>query len=137
MRRALTWLVALLFLYSGVAWALENCLRNLDHIDHKSGEFSHGADSGLASDVDPEGHSETKLHCLAADEQIGPAGRSASTPRLGPSSRATLLKVLFSSATLAAVSERKIWLRAFPEKFAPFSFLAASPLHVILSVFLI
>ena len=135
MWRALLLLLALLFLYSSVAWAVENCLRSVEHIGHKDGGGSHAA--GLASEVDSHLPPEARLHCLDSYDQMGPALQSSSALRLAPSTRGVLLKAVFSPGFVATSQAKDFWLTAPFRRFSSLSFPNGSSLQLVLSVFLI
>ena len=128
--------LSLVLLYSGVAWALENCLRSGDDVSHPQGGLTipYLVDPVFAFTSRPPHPRETKLHCLESLHQIGPMMQSSTSPRLAPLTEGVPLKSFPSRASAASCDLKDFWLRASFGKFSSFSFLSGLSPYLFLSV---
>ena len=109
--------LSILLLFTGVAWALQNCL--VEAIRHAPGEH---AESAIAS---PEGidpilarllHSHhqprEKVHCVESRHLMGTMGQPSSVFRLAPSAETGSLGPSFSSDSASSRETKTVWLAA-------------------------
>jgi hypothetical protein len=134
--------LSILFVYSGVAWALENCLEEAD----ASGEaragygerFTASADAAFGlpiSPLNPIHHPITKIHCLVEHYQVGPMAQASMESRLPRLGEGVLLKTSpFGGPVLSSATKANfLWARF--ERFSPFPSLGALSRYLVLSVF--
>lgn len=134
--------LSILLLYSGVAWALENCLEEADASGEERAGYGETFTAGvvpafglLFSPLNPIHHPITKIHCLVEHYQVGPMAQASLESRLPRLGAGVLLKTspfdgpVSSSEVKANVS----WARF--ERFSPLPSLGALLRHLVLSVF--
>lgn len=109
--------LSVLLIYSGVAWALENCLENGDAEERS--EYSENSITpaeavvlSLASPANPDGHPITIIHCMVSYSEVGPMVQSSSESRLARSEKSALLKVSSPGGSLVASEIDSLWSRA-------------------------
>ena len=124
--------LSILFLYAGVAWAMESCLRHAEHMGALSGEAHH-------HDAAPSGHSETPdhsvpvWHCAPAADLVGPVALVNST-RI-----ARAIKDLPSYSFSPSVADdphgkSNVWLNAHFKRITAFSHPTDLPYRLFLSI---
>ena len=123
MKRIGILLLSFLVIHGGVAWALSDCVTR-DH--HNS----------LVSEEDADSHdsSESVIHCLPMNEQLGPC-ISLRSVEIPPSEKQFKLHSVSFSGTVSPVVETTLWLEALFETTRSPSSLADPSRHLFLSVF--
>lgn len=133
--------LSILLLYSGVAWALENCLEKGEANGDERTEYgetsSAGADpafASLASPLNPSRHPITRIHCLVGHYEIGPILQASSEARLTRSGGGVLLKASPFHGQVSSSETKTSFLGAIFARFSPSPFLGALSRHLFLSV---
>lgn len=124
--------LSMAFLYSGVAWAMEACVRHDSHADyaavqehhlsHRSLEHAHAHDSVPV------------IHCGSWSDQAGPAVRRTST-EIRRSDKSVAFHPASPPGTHSAVLRNDLWLEAVFRKLAEFFLPVDLDRHLFLSVF--
>jgi hypothetical protein len=133
--------LTILLLYSGVAWALENCLEEADASDERAGYGempTAGVDPSfglLASPVNPIHHPITRIHCLVEHYQVDPMAQASLESRLTRLGEGVLLKTSPFDGQLSSSETKANFSWAIFERFSPFPSSGALSRHVFLSVF--
>jgi hypothetical protein len=111
--------LSLLIFYSGIAWALEACLRHGVHSDH--GTVENRSDSHvLVGHDDPRDPSVPVVYCIPASQEIGPMARIASAQIPRPDKGAALYMVSLSDAVSSQL-KNDLWLAAVFRRIVTFS----------------
>ena len=124
--------LSLALLYSGVAWAMEGCLRHNGHHDQTAVEDRHQHESH-SEHAHPRDHSVPVIHCAPVMHQVGPAVQVSST-QLTPSSKGVPLQAFLLPEAVKPVFGNDLWLEAVFKRFVPFSLPSDLARHLFLSV---
>jgi len=122
--------LSFLLVFSGVAWALENCLE--DGEDHEPAASSEGS---ISSPVKLAHHPITIIHCTISHHEIGPMARGATTLSMALSGKSTLSKVSLPGVYLVASETNSLWLTSFLDWYALHSAPGGRSRYLFLSVF--
>jgi hypothetical protein len=102
--------LSLFLTYSGVAWALEACLRHDGHSDHST--FENRSDfHGQGVHDHSQDPSLPRIHCPPVTHQMGPVARIASAEILRLDKGAAAAMVSFPY-TVSATLRNDLWLEA-------------------------
>ena len=123
--------LSVLLLYSGVAWALENCLEDVE--DHDRAAYS--SEGSITSPLNLGHHPITIIHCPVYHYEIGPIAQAASEFRLAPSEKSALLKVSSPGGSLVASETDSLWSRALLDWYVLLSSSNGISRYLLLSVF--
>jgi len=132
--------LSILLLYSGVAWALQNCLgagKAIGHAraDHdESAAISNGASPSLAPFLHSNHRLVERVHCLDSHHRIGPMGQPSSVFRLAPSDEGTALKFSLLTRSASSRETKASWLSALFERFLQSSSPPGLSRYLLLSV---
>jgi len=132
MKSASILILSVLFLYAGVAWALEACLQHDGYSRHAATEHhldSHGV-SSQDNSIDPV---VPIFHCTSVNEQVGPGLRVAS-PEIPRSDKGLALHAAFLPDAAAALLRNDLWLEAFFRQILTFSRPIDVARHLFLSI---
>lgn len=123
--------LSLALLYSGVAWAMEACVRHDEHTDHALTQDHHSFQVSLkgtdAHDAVPV------IHCAFVNEQVGPAARVASA-EIRRSDKGVTLHAVSFPYVLSAARPNTLWLDALFRKAVTISLPNDLARHLFLSV---
>jgi len=122
--------LSVLLVFSGVAWALENCLE--DGEDHEAAASSEGS---IGSPVNLAHHPITLIHCTISHHEIGPMARGSTTLSMAPSGEKTLLKVSLPGGCSVASETNSLWLTSFLDWYLLHSSPSGRSRYLFLSVF--
>lgn len=115
-------------LYSGVAWAIDNCLREHGHSDHATLEHrhdqEHGHDHDLGSSIDHNDFQDPAIpiiHCtsLFHPGEPGAVVASFNLKRLG---KAAPLHASFAPEAISPEIKNNLWLQSLFKRILNFSF---------------
>jgi len=128
-----------LLLYSGVAWALESCLRHGEHVAQHDANITVpiAFDSslvGTSSLPHHPRHPVTYLHCPGFRYQIGPMLQPAPSARLASIVGKVSLKRSSFTGSVVSSEINEFALKTPFELSGSFFFLSSSPRHLFLSV---
>ena len=131
--------LSILLVYSGVAWALENCLEDGKAYEHTGySEISitsrESAVPSPAAYLNSDRHPFTKIHCPVAHYQISPMAQASWGSFLKPT-RKLLSNLSPAAGPLAADQTNSPWLNALFEWYARLCAPSGVPRHLLLSVF--
>jgi hypothetical protein len=109
--------LSILLLFSGVAWALQNCLG--EAIRHGADEHAESAIATtegfeliLATFLHSPHQPREKVHCVESRHLMGTMGQPSSVFRLATSGEGILLKSSFSSDSASSRETKTVWLAA-------------------------
>ena len=136
--------LSIALMYSGVAWAVDNCLREHGHSDHATLEHHHEQDHHQEqkhrhNHATSENHKDTQdsslpiIHCTSMLYQIGPAAAVASFTllRLG---KVVPLHVSLLPEAISPETKNNLWLNSLFKRILTFSFAFDRTRHLFLSV---
>lgn len=131
--------LSILLVYSGVAWAFENCLENDE--EHEHAGYSEipitSPESPVpspATSLNSDRHPSTKIHCPVSHYQISPVAQLSSGFSLTPI-RTLLSKISLAAGSVAAGQTNSLWLKALLKWYALLSSPSGVSRHLFLSVF--
>src|ERR671919_472348 len=123
--------LSIALMYSGVAWAVDNCLREHGHSDHATLEHHHEQDHHQEqkhrhNHATSENHKDTQdsslpiIHCTSMLYQIGPAAAVASFTllRLG---KVVPLHVSLLPEAISPEAKKNLWLNSLFRRILTFS----------------
>lgn len=124
--------LSIALMYSGVAWAIDNCLRETGHSHVTEGNHDH-SEQHSDNENRSEDASDPIIHCTSLFPQAGPAAiaKSLTLPKAGKAFP------LYTDLGLDAISRRattNAWLQALFKGTLTFSTRFDRPLHLSLSV---
>ena len=122
--------LAVLLVYSGIAWALENCLKDCE--DHERAAYSEGS---ITSPLNLAHHPITIIHCPVSHYEIGPMAQTSSGSPLARSKQSVVLKTSFAGASVVAREANSLWSRALFAWSRQLSSSSGVSRHLFLSVF--
>lgn len=124
--------LSIAMLYSGVAWAMENCLRDDAHSSQAASEHRHDSQTP-AHHGQPGDPSLPIIHCTSVMHHPGPAalGSSARLTRLW---EAVPLSAFLASGAISPEFKNNLWLDALFKRMLTFSFTPDLPRHLFFSV---
>lgn len=113
--------LSILFLFSGVAWALQNCLGAA--IQHGADEHTESAiatTEGVDLIVFQLSHSQHQpleiVHCFESRHLMGPMGHPSSDFRMATADESGWLELSFSSDSAASRDQQMAWLAALSSR---------------------
>lgn len=124
--------LSIALLYSGVAWAMERCLRDAGHSNHAASEHRHNPQPS-ANHNDSQDPSARIIHCTSATHQTGPAALVASA-KLSRFSEGVQLKASHRPEAISPEFKNTLWLEALFRKIITFSSPGNLARHLFLSV---
>lgn len=122
--------LSVLLVYSGIAWALENCLKDCE--DHERAAYSEGS---ITSALNLAHHPITIIHCPVSHYEIGPMAQAASEVRLARSEKSVVLKTSLAGGSVIARETNSLWSHALFEWYAQLYSSSGVSRHLLLSVF--
>lgn len=122
--------LSVLLVYSGIAWALENCLEDCE--GHEGAAHSEGS---ITSALNLAHHPITTIHCLVSHYEIGPMAQAASEVRLARSEKSVVLKTSLAGGSVIARETNSLWSHALFEWYAQLYSSSGVSRHLLLSVF--
>lgn len=131
MKRFGIFVLSLLVLYSGVAWAVEGCLDRENHAEHLLRENHHESASSLDFSHASE-DSFSLVHCAVPRTRVGPAIRAATPKPERPIER--LLPFRPDSNLGASIGVPSPGSLSSLNRILTFPFHAGIPRHIYLSV---
>jgi hypothetical protein len=124
--------LSIAFLYCGVAWTMEACMRHDGHSDHRVTEDHHNSEAS-SQHTHPEDQSVPVIHCTLLIHQIGPAVQVAATG-IQRSDKGLALHAAFLPHTGAAVLRNNLWLEAVFKRIVTGSLPIDLARHLFLSI---
>ena len=133
MKRVWIFLLSLLLIYGGVAWAVEACLRHDQHLHH---ELSEHRFSSQAAETGDESYDRSLpvIHCAPISQHVGPAARAASIEIPRSDATIALHPASLPNALSTLASNENLWLEALFKKLVTFSPPIDLARHLFLSV---
>jgi len=109
--------LSILLLFSGVAWALENCLgeairHGIDEHTETAIATTEGVDPLLARFLHSPHQPREIVHCFESRHLIGPMGRPSSVFRMPRPDESGSLEPSFSSDSASSREKKTAWLAA-------------------------
>jgi hypothetical protein len=131
--------LSILLVYSGVAWAFENCLENDEEHGHAgyietSITSPESAVPSPVASLNSDRHPFTKIHCVVSHYQTGPMVQVSSGSSLTPS-RDLLSEISLAGGSVIVGKTNSLWLHALFEWYAQLSSSSGVSRHLFLSVF--
>lgn len=131
-RSSVAAVLSVLFLYAGVAWAMESCLRHDEHAEGLASEAHHDA-SPSSNHSGTSDHSAPVWHCAPAVDLAGPAALVASIQI--PGATKDLPSYSFSpSVADDPHGKSNVWLNAHFKRITTFSHPSDLPYRLFLSI---
>jgi hypothetical protein len=132
MKRVSIFVLSVVLLHGGVAWALESCLHRDNRSQYEA--LEHQIDArDLSSQDNTTDPSVPIFHCTSSNEQVGPGVRVASA-QLAPSSKGVPLQASLHLDVVEPASGNNLWLEALFKKIVTFSLPIDLARHLFLSV---
>ena len=101
--------LSLAFLYSGVAWTMEACIRH-GHSDHQVTKDQHNSETS-SHHTHSEDQSVPVIHCTLLIQQVGPAVQVAAT-EIPRSDKGVALYMVSLPDAVTVVVRNNLWLEA-------------------------
>ena len=130
--------LAIALLYSGVAWAIDNCLREDGHSHRSAVENHHGQGHGH-DHASSKNHQDSQqgpapiIHCRSLFNHVGP-GVVVTSFRLGSDGKIVALHASLIPEAGSQEAGNNLWLNSLFRRILTFSLPFARPRYLFLSV---
>ena len=123
--------LSIALMYSGVAWAIDNCLRGTGHSHDAGGEHDHAQQH--SDDPPSQDASDPIIHCTRLFPEAGPAAVVKSFT-LGDAGKILPLYVAPGLGAISQLARTNVWLQALFKRTLIFSSPFDRTRHLFLSV---
>ena len=125
--------LSLLFLYSGVAWALDECLHHGSHLEQGRAHRHDGSESS-AEHTASEDPSVPVIHCTSIDHSVSLAVQTSSVELVRPIENVAHPSPVLSEG-LSPVFKNDLWREALFKRILTCSFANDLARYLVLSIF--